>query len=130
MASPNNGAVLRLAVPVAACIALVLLPMGPPVMADVQDVCRSDCLIECTDLVSTACEKVIGIAPVLKSLPSFLEECKAQVTPTCSTITCNNICIGLKPCTPAPPPASPAPPCTPAPAPAPAPASPGPCADC
>ncbi|RCV39372.1 hypothetical protein SETIT_8G218800v2 [Setaria italica] len=111
-----NGAMLRKAIPVAACIVLVLLSMGPPVMADIQDECRAACLPPCNDFVSDACNIVTRIAPVLQLKKSFLRECKEQVSPVCVP-TCIRFCIGFSmlPGAPTPAPASTAapPPCKP-----------------
>ncbi|CAL4986187.1 unnamed protein product [Urochloa decumbens] len=101
---------LRMAVPVAACIVLLLLSMGPPVMANAQDDnCRPACVRACTDFVSQTCKKVTDIAPILKLLPLFLVKCKEQVSPLCVP-TCNNFCMMLTPGAPAPAPAGAAPP--------------------
>ncbi|CAN6381958.1 unnamed protein product [Urochloa humidicola] len=109
MASANGAMLIRMVVPAAACIALFLLSMGPPVMADIQDDCRLACVRECTDFVSKACKKVIVIAPILKIKPSFLQKCKVQVSPMCIP-TCNHFCINLTLGAPTPRRASPAPP--------------------
>ncbi|CAL4979024.1 unnamed protein product [Urochloa decumbens] len=113
MAVSANGDMLRMAVPVAACIVLVLLSMGPAsVMAnnDAQDNnCRPACVRACNDFASQTCKKVTDIAPILKIVPSFLHKCREQASPLCVP-TCNNFCMMLTPGAPAPAPARAVPP--------------------
>ncbi|CAO2142619.1 unnamed protein product [Urochloa humidicola] len=111
MAASPNGAMLRMAVPVAACIVMVLLSMGPLVKAnDAQDDnCLPACVRACTDFASQACKKIIGNTLILKLVPSFLQKCKEQVSPLCAP-TCNNFCMMLTPSAPAPAPTGAAPP--------------------
>ncbi|CAL4979018.1 unnamed protein product [Urochloa decumbens] len=113
MANPN-AAKLRMAIPVAACIALILLSMGSsPVMADVQDDCRVICRPKCDGFTTEVCNAVTGIAPILKTLDLFMT-CKVRISGICSAL-CINICSlnTLTPSAPTPAPSSSAvpPPC-------------------
>ncbi|CAO2142622.1 unnamed protein product [Urochloa humidicola] len=106
MANPN-GAMLRMAVSVAACIALVLLSMGPLVMADVQDDCRVICRPKCDGFSSEVCNEITLIAPIVKTLDFFSMTCKVRVFGLCTGL-CINVC-SLNTLTPAPS-STPAPP--------------------
>jgi hypothetical protein len=82
---------LKMAI-VAACIALVLLSMGPPpVLADLQDECRVTCRPTCDGFSSDVCNTVTDIAPILKTLNFFFTTCKVRVSGLCSAL-CVNIC--------------------------------------
>ena len=116
-----SGAALRKkkVVPAAAlCIMLVLLSMGPPAMADIQDDCRAFCIPQCNGLASNTCSAIIDLASVLKTLPFFTETCNVRVAQLCLPV-CLNACT-LNTLTP---PGAP----TPAREPAPAGAAPPPC---
>ncbi|PUZ45682.1 hypothetical protein GQ55_8G244800 [Panicum hallii var. hallii] len=115
--APASGAVLRKVAPVAACIMLVLLSMGPLAMADIQDDCRVFCIPRCNAFASNTCSTITGIASILNGLPFFRETCTVRVAQLCLTF-CINICT-LNTLTPGAP--------TPARAPAPAGAAPPPC---
>ncbi|TKW02187.1 hypothetical protein SEVIR_8G229800v4 [Setaria viridis] len=115
--APANGAVLQKVVPVATCIALVLLSMGSPAMADIQDDCRATCRPLCDGFSSDVCNAVIGIAPtILNNLNFFFTTCKVRVSGLCTPV-CVNVCSlnTLSPGAPTPAPASTAapPPCKP-----------------
>ncbi|KAF8673031.1 hypothetical protein HU200_049104 [Digitaria exilis] len=97
----------------ACCIVLVVfLSVSPPAMADIQDDCRASCAPRCDGLSVDFCNKVIDIAPVLKTLSFFFTTCKVRVSSLCSLL-CVDIC-DANTVTPAPPASSPPPPpCTP-----------------
>ncbi|CAL4979021.1 unnamed protein product [Urochloa decumbens] len=105
----------RKAVPVAACIALVLLSMGLPAMADIQDDCRATCVPICNGLATDVCNAVTDIAPILNSLDFFFTTCKVRVSAICIPV-CINVC-SLNTLTPGAPTMAPAgaapPPCKP-----------------
>ncbi|CAL4982878.1 unnamed protein product [Urochloa decumbens] len=115
MANPN-GAMLRMAVPVAACIALVMLSsMGAPVMADVQEDCRVICRPKCSDFTSQVCNAISDIArPIVETLDFISRTCKVRVLGLCTGL-CINVCSlnTLTPSAPTPAPSSAAapPPC-------------------
>jgi hypothetical protein len=97
---------------VAACIALVLLSMGSPATADVQDDCRVTCIPFSNSFASTFCRSLIDSIPLL-DLDSLYTTCKvrlsAEVTHLCIDICSLNT---LTPVAHMPAPASaPAPPC-------------------
>ena len=108
-----RGAALRKkkVVPVAVlCTMLVLLSMGPPAMADIQQDCRAFCIPQCNGLASNTCSAIIDLASVLKTLPFFTETCNVRVAQLCLPV-CLNACT-LNTLTPAraPAPAGAAPP--------------------
>nr|TKW02182.1 hypothetical protein SEVIR_8G229300v2 [Setaria viridis] len=80
-----------MAVPVAACIALVLLSMGPPAMADVEDDCRAICYPACDGFTSEVCRSLNGTLPVLGNIGFFYTTCKVRVSIACRTL-CFNVC--------------------------------------
>jgi hypothetical protein len=93
-----NAAVLRKGVPAAACIVLVvLLSMGPPATADIQEQCRAACHPPCNDFVSEACN-IIARNNLILNLKlvkkSFLPKCKELVSPVCVP-TCVRFCVGF-----------------------------------
>ena len=95
-----NGAVFRLA-----CIALVLLFMGPPAaMADVQDDCRKSCRPECDGFSANVCKNITSIFPVLNFAYTT---CKVRLSAECTHI-CIDLCSlnTLTPGTPLPAPLS------------------------
>ncbi|TKW02183.1 hypothetical protein SEVIR_8G229400v4 [Setaria viridis] len=109
--APANGDVLQKVVPVATCIALVLLSMGSPAIADIQDDCRSTCRPLCDGFSSDVCNAVVDIAPtILKNLNFFFTTCKARVFGLCTAV-CINVCSlnTLSPGAPTPAPAIAAP---------------------
>ncbi|CAO2146409.1 unnamed protein product [Urochloa humidicola] len=110
MAAASSAAVLKIAV-VAACIAVALLSMGAPAMADLQDDCRTICRPICDGFSSDVCNAVIDIAPILKTLNFFFTTCKVRVSGLCTPL-CVNTC-SLNTVTPAPPSSPPPPPCKP-----------------
>ncbi|CAD6240612.1 unnamed protein product [Miscanthus lutarioriparius] len=74
-----NGAVFRLA-----CIALVLLFMGPPAaMADVQGDCRKSCRPECDGFPANVCKNITSIFPVLNFAYTT---CKVWLSAECTHI--------------------------------------------
>ncbi|KAG2563913.1 hypothetical protein PVAP13_8KG373800 [Panicum virgatum] len=110
-----RGAALRKkkVVPVAAlCTMLVLLSMGPPAMADIQQDCRAFCIPQCNGLASNTCNSntITDLASILKTLPSFTQTCNVRVAQLCLPV-CMNACT-LNTLTPAPAGAAP-PPCMP-----------------
>ncbi|KAG0530824.1 hypothetical protein BDA96_05G220300 [Sorghum bicolor] len=109
-----NGAVFRLTVSLAACIALVLLFMGPPAaMADVLDDCRKSCRPECDGFSANLCRNITSIFRVLNFAYTT---CKVRLSSECTHI-CIDVCSlnTLTPGTPlpatAPPASSLSPPC-------------------
>ncbi|CAL4982879.1 unnamed protein product [Urochloa decumbens] len=112
-----SSPVLKMVVPVAACVVLVLLSMGSPVMADIQDDCRTICRPKCDDLTSDVCTSIKEILPtILSNLDAFGMTCRVRVSTLCRTL-CINICTlnTLTPGAPTPAPGSAAapPPCKP-----------------
>jgi hypothetical protein len=111
-----NGSVHKMVAPVAACIVLVVLSMGPLVMADVEDDCVPICLPACDDLSSKVCSSLSATLPILKNLDFFYPTCEVRVTTLCKAL-CFNICSlnTLTPSAPMPAPGSTAapPPCKP-----------------
>ncbi|RCV39370.1 hypothetical protein SETIT_8G218600v2 [Setaria italica] len=86
--APANGDVLQKVVPVATCIALVLLSMGSPAIADIQDDCRATCRPLCDGFSSDVCNAVVDIAPtILKNLNFFFTTCKARVFGLLNTLS-------------------------------------------
>ncbi|RCV39374.1 hypothetical protein SEVIR_8G230000v4 [Setaria viridis] len=110
-----NGAVLQKVVPVATCIALVLLSMGSPAMADIQDDCRPTCVPICQGLATNVCNAVIDLIHIQLPVDIF-PTCKVRVSAICDPV-CINVCSlnTLSPGAPTPAPASTAapPPCKP-----------------
>lgn len=106
MASPND-AMLRKAIPVAACIMLVLLSMGPLAMADIQNDCRAICGPKCDGLASDVCNSVIELAPAILKPLNILPTCVVRVDTLCRTL-CMNVCTlnTLTPSGPTPAPVS------------------------
>ncbi|OEL21269.1 hypothetical protein BAE44_0017713 [Dichanthelium oligosanthes] len=96
---------------VAACIALVLLSMGPPAMADIQDKCRVFCQPKCDGFTTEVCRSLLDIVPIV-NLDFFFRTCKVRVSSPCSFL-CINVC-SLDTFTPTPTPPPPPPPSTPA----------------
>jgi hypothetical protein len=106
------AAMLKMAI-VAACVALVLLSMGPPAaMADPQEECRVTCIPLCDGFSKNTCNAVIDTAPILKTLNFFFTTCKVRVSALCTPL-CVNTC-SLNTLTPAPSasPPPPPPPCS------------------
>ncbi|CAO2142618.1 unnamed protein product [Urochloa humidicola] len=115
MASSANGTGLKLhIVPVAACMVLVLLSMSSPVMADIQDDCRTICRPKCDEFTSEVCTSIKTILPTVSNLGFFDTTCKVRVSTLCRTL-CMSICTlnTLTPGAPTPAPGSAAapPPC-------------------
>ncbi|KAG2563916.1 hypothetical protein PVAP13_8KG374300 [Panicum virgatum] len=117
MASASGAALRKKVVPVAASIMLVLLSMGSPAMADIQDNCRAFCIPQCNAFASKACDLIIDLASLKNNLPFFNQTCNVRLAQLCLPV-CMNACT-LNTLTPGAP--------TPARAPAPAGAAPPPC---
>ncbi|CAN6363610.1 unnamed protein product [Urochloa humidicola] len=112
-----DGNVHRTAVPVVACIVLLLLSMASsPVMADVEDDCGTICRPGCDGFTSEICRSISEILPLLSNLDFFKTTCKVRVSTLCRTL-CYGICTlnTLTPGAPMPAPGSTAalPPCQP-----------------
>ncbi|RCV39366.1 hypothetical protein SETIT_8G218200v2 [Setaria italica] len=110
-----SGALLRKVIPAAACILLVLLSMGPPVMADIQSDCRAICTPRCRGLASDGCNSIIELAPAILKPLNLLPTCEVRINQLCLTL-CYNVCTLntlTPPGAPSPAPASAAapPPC-------------------
>ncbi|RCV39365.1 hypothetical protein SETIT_8G218100v2 [Setaria italica] len=105
-----NGAMLS----VVACIALVLLSMGLPVMADLQTECRMICRPRCERFATEVCTNLIDIVPIV-NLSFFYTTCQVRISAACTAL-CINICTlnTFTPDAPTPAPAThPPPPCKP-----------------
>ncbi|CAL4979019.1 unnamed protein product [Urochloa decumbens] len=87
-----SSAMFRMAIPVAACMVLVLLSMGSPVMADIQDDCRAICRPKCDELTSDVYTSLKEILPtILSNLDAFGTSCKVRVSTLCRTF-CMSVC--------------------------------------
>ncbi|CAN6373338.1 unnamed protein product [Urochloa humidicola] len=103
-----NGAMLRTAAPVTACVMLLLLSMASyPVMAEVEDDCGTICRPRCDGFTSEICRSLSEILPVLSNLDSFKTSCKVRVSTLCRTL-CYGTCTlnTLTPGAPMPAPGS------------------------
>ncbi|RCV39371.1 hypothetical protein SETIT_8G218700v2 [Setaria italica] len=98
--SSASGALLRKVIHVAACTVLVLLSMGPPAMADMNDDCAAICRPACDGFTSEVCGSLNGTLPVLGNIGFFYTTCKVRVSSACRTL-CFNVCT-LNTLTPAP----------------------------
>jgi hypothetical protein len=106
MASANSYK-LKMVVPVATCIVLVLLSMGPPAMAGVEEDCAVICRPACDGFTSEVCMGLNGTFPVLNSLDFFYTTCKVRISALCRSL-CFSVCT-LDTLTPPPGAPSPAP---------------------
>ncbi|TKW02180.1 hypothetical protein SEVIR_8G229200v4 [Setaria viridis] len=111
-----SGALLRKVIPVA-CILLVLLSMGSPVMADIENDCRAICIPRCSGLASDGCNSIIELAPTILKPLNLLPTCEVRIAQLCLPL-CMNVCTlnTLTPPgapTPAPVSAAAPPPCKP-----------------
>ncbi|OEL23534.1 hypothetical protein BAE44_0015449 [Dichanthelium oligosanthes] len=86
-AAASSAAVLKVAV-FAACMALVLLSMGLPTMADMQDDCLASCGPKCDRQVSEFRRNIVDSFPLLNLL---YETCKVRLYMEC-THSCMVIC--------------------------------------
>ncbi|TKW02178.1 hypothetical protein SEVIR_8G228900v4 [Setaria viridis] len=100
----SNRAVLSVAISIA-------LSMGPPVMADLQDNCRTICRPKCDDFAIEVCTSLTNIVPILNNVDFFFRTCKVRISAPCTSL-CINIC-SLDTLTPAPRASPPSPPCKP-----------------
>jgi hypothetical protein len=83
-----NGSVLKMAVPVAACIALaILLSVGTPAMADMEENCRTICYPTCDNFTFGVCGSLNWTLPILSNIGFFYTTCKVRVS-----IACSNVC--------------------------------------
>ncbi|KAF8673151.1 hypothetical protein HU200_048699 [Digitaria exilis] len=80
-----SRALVNMATVVAVCVAMVLLSMGPMVMADLAEECRKGCRPGCQLIAPAACMSIVQTAPLLKLT------CEDRFRGLCE-ILCQNFC--------------------------------------
>ncbi|KAF8700104.1 hypothetical protein HU200_034467 [Digitaria exilis] len=80
-----SRALVKIAVVVAVCVAMVLLSTGPMVMADLGEECLKSCRPGCKLIAPAACTSIVQIAPFMK------ETCQERFRSLCSQL-CMTFC--------------------------------------
>ncbi|OQU83948.1 hypothetical protein SORBI_3005G203700 [Sorghum bicolor] len=75
---------------VAACVALVLLSMGAPAVADIQDDCRARCVPKCDGSAASFCRKLVDSFRIL-NLDALYTTCKVRLSSECIYL-CIEVC--------------------------------------